>query len=29
MQANQSGYELYSKPTRRDEFLATVEAVVL
>ena len=29
MQANQSGYEPYSKPTRRDEFLATVKAIVL
>ena len=29
MQASQSGYEPYSKPKRRDEFLATVEAIVL
>ena len=29
MQANQSGYEPYSKPTRRVEFLATVKAIVL
>ena len=28
MQANQSGNEPYSKPTCRDEFLATVEAIV-
>ena len=28
MAANQSGYEQYCKPTRRDEFLATMEAIV-
>ena len=28
MAANQSGYEQYRKPTRRDEFLATMEAIV-
>jgi IS5 family transposase len=28
MAADQSGYEQYRKPTRRDEFLATMEAIV-
>ena len=28
MAADQSGYELYRKPTRREEFLRTMEAVV-
>ena len=28
MAADQSGYEHYRKPTRRDEFLATMEAIV-
>ena len=26
--ADQSGYEQHRKPTRRDEFLATMEAIV-
>ena len=28
MAADQSGYEHYRKPTRRDEFLKTMEAIV-
>lgn len=28
MAADQSGYEQYRKPTRRDEFLATIQAIV-
>jgi len=28
MAVEQSGYEQYRKPTRRDEFLATMEAIV-
>lgn len=28
MAADQSGYEQYRKPTRRDEFLATMEAIL-
>ncbi len=28
MAADQSGYEQYRKPRRRDEFLATMEAIV-
>ena len=28
MAVNQSGYEQYRKPTHRDEFLATIEAIV-
>ena len=28
MAADQSGYEQYRKPTRRDEFLATMESIV-